>query len=88
MGIGVDWPCEILGDNAAGVSFQRMTTPSTKLKGVYDLRWEWVKELKNKDRIRAVKVSSDKNYADMLTKCYKPHEMTRMLKLMKVQTNY
>jgi hypothetical protein len=69
MGIGVKWPCDILVDNAAGVSFQRMTKPTTKLKGVYDLRWEWVRELQDGGSVRAVKVKTEENVADIMTKC-------------------
>ena len=35
-----------------------------------DLRWQWVKELQDTDEIRAVKVHTDLNVADLLTK---PH---------------
>ena len=56
-------------DNSAGVSFQKATTPNTKLKGVFDLRWWWVKELQDKSVIQAVKVDTAKNVADLFTKC-------------------
>ena len=35
-----------------------------------DLRWEWVQELQDAQEIRAVKVDTDHNIADLLTK---PH---------------
>ena len=69
MKVEVKWPMEILVDNAAGVSFQKSTNPNSKLKGIFDMREEWVNELRDKKKVTAVKVSTDKNIADMMTKC-------------------
>lgn len=69
MGGAVQWPCKIGVDNAAGVSFQKATTPTSKLKGVYDLRWEWVRELQDSGQVEAVKVGTAENVADVFTKC-------------------
>ena len=54
MGIHIEWPGRIFVDNAAGVSFQNGTNPNSKLKGVFDLREQWVKELRDKRRVKAV----------------------------------
>jgi hypothetical protein len=81
IGIKVEWPINIYEDNKATISFQQSTQPSTKLKGVYNLRWHWVLELRDTNKYIAKKIPTDQNIADMLTKCYKPHEMERMLKL-------
>ena len=69
MKVEVKWPMEILVDNAAGVSFQKSTNPNSKFKGIFDMREEWVNELRDKKKVTAVKVSTDKNIADMMTKC-------------------
>ena len=69
MGITVKYPIEIFIDNAAGVSFQRCTNPDTHIKGVFDLRNEWVRELRNSKKVSALKVDTAKNIADMMTKC-------------------
>ena len=69
MGIKVKYPIEIFIDNAAGVSFQRCTNPDTQIKGVFDLRDEWVRELRNSKKVSALKVDTVKNIADMMTKC-------------------
>ena len=42
--------------------------PGTKLKGVFDLRLNWVKELTDRKIITAGKVHTDVNLADQLTK--------------------
>jgi hypothetical protein len=69
IGVDVVWPCKIGVDNAAGVSFQKATTPTSKLKGVYDLRWSWVEELQDSSVIQAIKVGTAVNVADIFTKC-------------------
>jgi len=69
MGIKVKYPIEIFIDNAAGVSFQRCTNPDTQIKGVFDLRGEWVRELRNSKKVSAMKVDTAKNIADLMTKC-------------------
>ena len=40
-----------------------------------------VLELRDTSKVRAVKIATDMNIADILTKCYKPHELIRMLKI-------
>ena len=71
MGRYVPWPMVVYVDNDAGVSFQHSTCASSKLGGVFDYRWDWVKleELKDQTQITAVKVATEKNLADLYTKC-------------------
>ena len=57
-------------DNAAGISFQHDTCASSKLRGVYDQRSDWIKELKDQESATAVKVKTEKNLADLFTKCH------------------
>ena len=42
--------------------------PGTKLKGIFDLRSKWIKEMQDTGRFKAVKVDTTKNLADELTK--------------------
>ena len=69
LGYEVGPPIKILVDNAAGISFQQKMNPDSKLKGMIDLRWNWVMELQDKKQIQAVKVDTTQNVADILTKC-------------------
>ena len=69
MGDRMNWPAEILVDNAAGIAFQQSINSSTKLKGMIQLRDTWVQEMKDSKYIKAVKVSTETNVADLLTKC-------------------
>ena len=73
------WPLHIQVDNQAGISFQHSTCPNGKLLGTFDLRGDWVKELKNLKQINTVKVATEYNLADLLTKC---HPATRFTQLM------
>lgn len=45
-------------------------------------------QMRDLKRFKAVKSETDKNVADMMTKCYKPHEINKMLKLVNIRTNY
>ena len=40
--VEVQLPMEIHVDNASGVSFQKSTNSNSKLKGILDMREEWV----------------------------------------------
>ena len=49
---------------------------------IYNLRWSWVKELRDGEKVRAVKVDTAKNVADMLTKCQEWYQMKVLLEVM------
>ena len=69
MGRTSNRPLRVYVDNAAGISFQQSTCASSKLGGIFDNRWDWVKELKEQSQFTATKVATEKNVADMFTKC-------------------
>ena len=81
LGVKVKYPFTMLEDNAATVSFQKSTTPYSKLRGVYNLRDNWVRELKDSKIVQAEKVHTDLNVADLFTKCHEWHKMSKLLKL-------
>ena len=87
MGRQVPWPLVVYVDNAAGVSYQHSTTASSKLRGVYDQRSDWVKELKDQSSVTAAKVTTDKNLADLLTKCHAAPARTRLQKELEAIAN-
>ena len=78
MGRKVPWPLVVYVDNAAGVSYQHSTCASSKMRGVYDQRSDWVKELKDQSSVTAEKVKTDKNLADLYTKCHAAAVRTRL----------
>jgi hypothetical protein len=81
IGINVKYPFTMLEDNAATVSFQKSTTPYSKLRGVYNLRDNWILELKNEGIVKAKKVHTDLNLADLFTKCHEWHKMRKLLSI-------
>ena len=78
MGRKVPWPLVVYVDNAAGVSYQHSTTASSKIRGVFDQRWDWVKELKDQKSITAAKVPTEENLADLFTKCHTKAVRTKL----------
>ena len=62
-------PIQVKVDNSASIIFQSKMNTDSKLKGVFDLRWQWVRDLQNTEQVQAVKVHTDNNLADILTKC-------------------
>ena len=83
IGIPVVWPAKIQVDNKAGIHFQNKMNPDSKLKGVFDMRLGWLKELHDKKMFKAVKVDTTKNLADSLTKPLTPVVMEALDKELK-----
>ena len=52
------------------ISFQNSTNPDSRLTGVFDLRDEWVQELRDLGVIATKKVDTRLNVSDLLTKCH------------------
>ena len=87
MGVDVQFPGALYVDNAAGVSFQRKTNPDTRLKGTFDLRDAWVKELQDQNIISVKKVDTLLNVADLLTKCHQRGSHRRLIALVEARAN-
>ena len=80
LGARVTWPLCIQVDNNQSITFQRATCLMSRLRGCIDMRWGWVKELRDMEKIMTKKVESDMNLADVLTKCLPPCKFVRMMK--------
>ena len=83
LGIKTPSPIVIQMDNKAGISFQKSTCVNTKLGGTFDLRDKRLRELKDKNQISTVHVPTDKNPADLLTKCHPVHRFVKLMQLIK-----
>ena len=68
-GVAIVWPFTVQADNKAAISFQKDTCPTSKIRGCFDFREKWVKEMKDKDVVRTEHVETHKNLADIFTKC-------------------
>ena len=78
-------PIKIYEDNKAMISYQKSTKTNSKLRGIYNLRWAWIKELKDMAKIIAVKVATTENIADLLTKCQQRPVIDRFLEMMNIK---
>ena len=70
IGINVKWLVNILVDNKAGVHFQKQINPDSKLKGVFDMRLGWLKELHDRKKFIAVNIKTDSFSVDLTTMKY------------------
>ena len=77
------YPIVVQVDNNQAISFQRNTCLTSKLRGIIDMRWAWVQELRDRSKIRVRKVETNLNKADLLTKCmpaYKFHSRMKTIR--------
>jgi hypothetical protein len=60
------YPIIVLTDSTGARSFQRDTCPSTKLRGCFDFRERWIRELREQKEFSTELVSDLNNLADIL----------------------
>ena len=77
----VQWPLCVQVDNRQTKTFQEGTCVKSKLRGVVDMREQWVRELKDLAKVRVKWVSDEQNKADLLTKCFPNWLFQRRLQL-------
>ena len=65
----VKWPLTILVDNTQSITFQKGTCVNSKLRGTFDMRREFVEELRNANEIDTQHIDREQNFADILTHC-------------------
>jgi hypothetical protein len=88
MGMAVKWPLVLRVDNTQSIAFQRNTCLQSRLRGVIDLRKQWVQELRDLNKIATAKIHTDENLADIFTKClpgYKFQEKLNQIELKQLQ---
>ena len=88
LGEQVRWPMKVLVDNNQAISFSRDTCVKSNLRGTFNIRWHWVKELKDASVVCTVKVASAENPADILTKCFVRNEFHNRVDICHVKTKY
>ena len=82
LGQTFTYPIIMKEDNKAAVSFQKSTTPYSKLKGIFNFRDKWVQELKDIKYIQAQKVDTLENAADLFTKCQPAKVLKKLLSVL------
>lgn len=69
LGVHVHWPMNVCTDSAGAKSFKEDTCPTSKLRGSFDYRENWVEELRQAEEIKIKKVTDEDNISDVFTKC-------------------
>jgi len=69
MGLLIPSPLVIQVDASCALSFQQRTCTDSRLRGTFDLRAQWIKELQDQRVLRTKHVGTADNVADLFTKC-------------------
>ena len=83
MGMHIPSPLLIQCDNTQGVSFQHGSCKTSNIRGTFDLRSQWVRELRDAKEIRTTHVPGGANPADLFTKCHPGATFNKLVKLIK-----
>ena len=67
-------------------SFARGTCVNSKLGGTFDVRADWVKELKTGSEVNVQYVDTTNNIADLLTKTHRTHRFQQLLSMVEDRT--
>ena len=88
MGMPMEWPMKIYGliDNDQVVVFQKGTCVNSKLKGTFDMRLQWIGELKADNIVQGAKVDRENNLSDILTHCQPSGKFTKAV--LQIQKHY
>lgn len=85
MGINLPFPLVVQVDNKGVKSFATGSCVESKLKGVWDLREEWVKELRDVGMVKPMKIPRSDNCADGFTRCLNAKEFRQFVSICKKQ---
>jgi len=83
MGMNIPAPLLIQCDNTQGVSFQKGTCKTSNIRGTFDLRAAWVKELRDAHAVKTAHVPGGSNPADLFEKCHPAVVFNKLVKLIK-----
>ena len=81
MGLAVSWPFVVNCDSKQAISFQQDTCPKSKIRGSFDLREDWVAEVRDPKTVKMAKIEGTKNCFDLMTKCMPTWKYLRMIEL-------
>ena len=71
-GVQVEWPVEVGTDSKAAKSFREASCPESKIRGCFDLRMDWVEELRTKGDVVVRYIEEASHLSDVFTKCMGP----------------
>ena len=81
MGVSVSWPFVVNCDSKQAISFQEDTCPKSRIRGSFDLREDWVAEVRDQKIVQMSWIHGEKNCSDIMTKCMPTWKFRRMFKL-------
>ena len=84
LGIDMPLPLKIQVDSKGARSFADSSCPDSKILGIWDLRDDRIRQMRDRGQVQTVAVHTDKNQADILTKCLPERKFKNALKLMKL----
>jgi hypothetical protein len=81
MGVSVSWPFVVNCDSKQAISFQEDTCPKSRIRGSFDLREDWVAEVRDQEVVQMSWIHGEKNCSDIMTKCMPTWKFRKMFKL-------
>ena len=81
MGVSVSWPFVVNCDSKQAISFQEDTCPKSRVRGSFDLREDWVAEVRDQEAVQMSWIHGEKNCSDIMTKCMPTWKFCRVFKL-------
>ena len=79
LGIHLPFPMQVKVDSTCAESFQRRTCLDSRLRGTFNLRDAWVRELQDAKLVATQHVASRDNLADLLTKPFSSSDFKRLV---------
>ena len=79
--MAVPVPLQVNVDNTQAKSFAKGTCVNSKLGGTFDVRADWVKELKDRSEVNVQYVDTTNKIADLLTKTHRTHRFQQLLSM-------
>jgi len=80
MDVGEEPVCVMHTDSAQAKSFAESTCVNTKLGGVIDRKAAWVRELRDEDKVKVVKIRGEVNPSDVFTKVMSSTNFNRIVR--------
>ena len=79
--MSVPLPLQVKVDNTQAKAFAKGTCVNSKLGGTFDMRSQWVEELKDRSQVTVQYVNTTNNIADLLTKTLRTHRFQQLLSM-------
>ena len=85
MGIDTPLPFVLQIESKQAYSFQRDTCPKSKIRGSFDMREDWVQEVRDSSVVITKLIDTSRNLADIFTKCLPRAKIQRIFNMINNQ---